>query len=87
MKGGHDVEGNSFEPQTAQAAELGVLEEINCTWRSHSDLNGAQLHAVSAIMALNRSQLHIGYSDYSCTLATLTKKTKNKSERKKTGRG
>lgn len=34
-------------------------------------LNGAQLHAVSGIMALNRSQLHMGYSDDSCTLSTL----------------
>lgn len=31
INGGHDAEGNSFEPQTAQVAELGVLEEINCT--------------------------------------------------------
>lgn len=34
-------------------------------------LNGAQLHAVSGIMALNRSQLHMGCSDDSYTLATL----------------
>lgn len=60
---------NSFKPQTAQVEELGILEEINCTLRSYSGLNGPQLLTESAIIPLNRSQLHMGCSDYACTLA------------------
>ena len=38
-------------------------------------LNGTQLHAASAIMVLNRSQLHTGCSDESYTSAALTQIT------------
>lgn len=70
MEGEHEGEKHSCEPQTAQVAELGISKEINSTWRSHSGLNGAQLHTASAIIAFNRSQLHLGCSDYSCTFST-----------------
>lgn len=50
-------------------------------------LNGPQLHTASAIIAVNRSQLHMGCSDDSCTLATLTKITGRGCERGKGWRG
>lgn len=44
-------------------------------------MNGAQLHAASAIRALNRRQLHMGCSDESCTPASFTKINRKREER------
>lgn len=43
-------------------------------------MNGAQLHAASAIRALNRRQLHTGCSDESCTSASFTKINRKREE-------